>query len=370
VNESGRRFSFVLILGASGVLIAATVLGWWIGRPLGPLLALDIAAGALSWLLAPLMVWRPVAATAVLTVLAALSPAATPPATMGMLQVARRRRVPVAIAVAVGGVAAHAVQGAWRANGGLSYGWWLVLVTIGYGALLGWGAWARARAALIGSLRDRARRAEEERDRRVAEARAAERTRIAHEMHDVLAHRLTLVATYAGALEYRPDAPAEQVAKAAGVVRAGVHQALEELRDVIGVLRTGADEPRPTPVFADVPRLVEEARGVGQQIAFTDTIEGTPPDGVGRTVYRLVQEGLSNARRHAAGKPVTVRLSGRSGAEVCVHMKNDMAGTDATRPPGAGLIGLAERVGLAGGRFEHETAEGAFHLRARLPWPE
>jgi signal transduction histidine kinase len=178
------------------------------------------------------------------------------------------------------------------------------------------------------------------------------------------------VATYAGALEYRPDAPADQVANAAGVVRAGVHQALEELRDVIGVLRTGADGPRPTPAFADVPRLVEEARGVGQQIAFTDTIEGTPPDALGRTVYRLVQEGLSNARRHAAGRPVTVQLTGRSGAEVCVHVKNETTGTDATKPPGTGLIGLAERVELAGGRFDHETAGGAFHLRARLPWPE
>jgi signal transduction histidine kinase len=148
-----------------------------------------------------------------------------------------------------------------------------------------------------------------------------------------------------------------------------VHQALEELRDVIGVLRTGAEESRPAPVFADVPRLVEEAREVGQRVTFTDDTEGTPPDTVGRTAYRMVQEGLSNARRHAAGRPVTVELAGRPGAELSVHMRNDTAGTGVSTSPGAGLIGLAERVQLAGGRFEHEATDGTFHLRARLPWP-
>ncbi|GAA0956669.1 histidine kinase [Virgisporangium aurantiacum] len=348
------------------VLTAATVVGGMGDRNL----PLDLAVGVAAVALIPVVARWPVHGTLALSVLVVLSPAAPPPATASALVVAQRRRLPVAVGVGVVGLVAHLAQGLVRPAGGLSFGWWAVLAACAYTALVAWGALNQARWALLGSLRDRARRAEEERDRRVAEARAAERTRIAHEMHDVLAHRLTLVATYAGALEYRPDAPADQVAKAAGVVRAGVHQALEELRDVIGVLRTGADEPRPTPVFADVPRLVEEAREVGQQVAVTDTIEGTPPDAVGRTVYRLVQEGLSNARRHAAGKPVTVRLSGRSGAEVCVHIDNEVAETDATRPPGAGLIGLSERVGLAGGRFEHETTGGTFHLRARLPWPE
>ena len=106
-----------------------------------------------------------------------------------------------------------------------------------YAALLGFGALTQARAALLISLRDRARRAEAEQDRRVAEARVAERARIAREMHDVLAHRLSLVATYAGALEYRPDASREQLAAAAGIVRDGVHQALDELREVVTVLR-------------------------------------------------------------------------------------------------------------------------------------
>ena len=178
----------VFVLAGSGVLTAATVVGWWSDRAPGPLLFLDLAVGVLSCLLVPLVLWRPVAATAVTTVLAALSPAGTAAATIGAVQVSRRRRFPIAIVVAVGGVAAHAVQGLWRSNGAMSYGWWLALVTIGYGALLGWGAWARARAALVSSLRERARRAEAEQGRRVAEARTLERRKIAREMHDVLAH--------------------------------------------------------------------------------------------------------------------------------------------------------------------------------------
>ena len=124
-------------------------------------------------------------------------------------------------------------------------------------ALVGWGELSRARQALLESLREQARRAEAEQASRVAEARAAERASIAREMHDVLAHRLSLLATYAGALEYRPDAPPEQLARAAGVVRAGVHQALDELREVIGVLRDDDDAPaatRPQPSLSDLRR--------------------------------------------------------------------------------------------------------------------
>ncbi|MBX9243627.1 sensor histidine kinase, partial [Actinotalea ferrariae] len=120
---------------------------------------------------------------------------------------------------------------------GLPLGWWVVLVVLTHAALLGWGALAQAREEVLRQLADRARRAEADRDRVVRDARAEERARIAREMHDSLAHRLSLVATYAGALEQRPDATPQERATAAGVVRAGVRQALDELREVVGVLR-------------------------------------------------------------------------------------------------------------------------------------
>jgi signal transduction histidine kinase len=363
-QQPGRGQVVTMIVGVA-VLTAATVAGGMGERNL----PLDLAVGVAAVGATPLLVRWPVHGTVALSVLAVLSPAATPASTTGALVVAQRRRLPVAVGTGAMGLAAHLAQGLLRPAGGLSFGWWAVLVTCAYAALVAWGALNQARWALLESLRERARRAEAERDRRVVEARAAERTRIAREMHDVLAHRLTLVATYAGALEYRPDAPPAQVAQAAGVVRAGVHQALEELRDVIGVLRAGAEDARPAPVFADVPRLVEEAREVGQPVTYLDTTEGTPPDPVGRTVYRVVQEGLSNARRHAAGRPVTVEVAGRPGAQLRVQLTNDTAVTDVSGSPGTGLIGLTERVELAGGRFEHEVTGGSFHLRAELPWP-
>jgi signal transduction histidine kinase len=366
------------LLGVSGVLIAATILAWWSERPPGPLLALDVAAGVLSWLLTPLTLWRPAATTAVITVLAAVSPAATPPATIGALQVARRRRSPVAVAVAVAGVAAHAVQGAWRSHGGMSYGWWLVLVTIGYGALLGWGAWAQAREALIRSLHERARRAEAEQGRRVAEARMLERRKIAREMHDVLAHRLSLLATFAGAMQYRPDSSPEQLSRAAGVVRDGVHQALDELREVISLLRD--DDPpdgdgiRPQPVLADVPRLVEESRDAGTEVLLREAVDepAEAPPSVARTAYRVIQEGLTNARKHAAGQPVQVALRGGPGTGLEIDVRNALT-PQSTAPPersgGAGLVGLTERVHRAGGRLDHQAAAGEFRLHASIPWP-
>jgi signal transduction histidine kinase len=372
---SPPRSAVAAMLVVSGLLTAATTFAWWVGRPAGPLLVLDLTAGVLSWLLTPLVLWRPVATTAVITVLAAVSPTASPAATIGMLQVARRRPVPVAIAVAAGGLAAHAVQGWWRPSGGMSYGWWLVLVTVAYGALLGWGAWAQARAALISNLRERARRAEAEQGRRVAEARMLERRKIAREMHDVLAHRLSLLATFAGAMEYRPDSSPEQLSRAAGVVRDGVHQALEELREVISLLRDdGPAETHPQPVLADVPRLVTESRAAGTEVLLLDTVDeaGEAPPAVARTAYRVIQEGLTNARKHAAGQPVRVELRGGPGAGLEVSLRN-MLTPERPAPAGwsggAGLVGLTERVQLAGGQLDHQATGGEFHLHASLPWP-
>src|SRR5215218_8683630 len=116
------------------------------------------------------------------------------------------------------------------------------------GVVLGWGLFVRARRELVRSLREQA-------DRAAGEARAAERRRIAREMHDVLAHRLSLLSVHAGALEFHPDAPAEEVAEAAGVIRESAKTALEELRGVIGVLREDGSESLtqpPQPTLADL----------------------------------------------------------------------------------------------------------------------
>ncbi|GAA2736331.1 sensor histidine kinase [Actinocorallia aurantiaca] len=356
-----------------GVLTAVSL---W-GQAGGSLLWLDAAVAVVSLAAAVAQLWWPSSGALAATLLAAASPAATPAATMGALQVAQSRRFPVAAAVAAAGVAAHLVQGLWRPGSGISLRWWLLLICAAYGALLGWGAWARSRRALLISLHERALRAEAEQGRLVAEARMAERHALAREMHDVLAHRLSLVATHAGALEYRPDSSPDQLSRAAGVVRTGVHQALEELRQVIGLLREEDDadeglEPRPT--LSDLPRLLAEARQAGQPVLLRDEAADVAelPAGTARAAYRVVQEGLTNARKHAPGLQAEVVLRGAPGEDLLIDVRNPMpaAGQAPLTPDGGlGLVGLTERVRLTGGRLDHQITGGLFRLRARLPWP-
>lgn len=233
--------------------------------------------------------------------------------------------------------------------------------------LIGWGLFVRARRELVRSLNEQAARAGDE-------ARAAERRRIAREMHDVLAHRLSLLSVHAGALEFHPGASPDEVARAAGVIRESAHAALEELRDVIGVLREEGGESLtgpPQPTLDDVGALVEESRAAGMRVtARIAPGDAAPPAAVGRTAYRIVQEGLTNARKHAPGAAVTVAVEGRDGLlEVEVRSRPSVAaGAPSVPGAGMGLVGLAERVALAGGTLEHGPApDDAFVLRARFP---
>jgi signal transduction histidine kinase len=240
--------------------------------------------------------------------------------------------------------------------------------------VLGWGMFVRAQRQLVATLRERADRAEAEQQARAERARQGERTRIAREMHDVLAHRLSLLSVHAGALEFRSGADREQVRGAAGVIRATAHQALEDLRQVIGVLRAGegggAPEP-PQPDLSRVPDLVAEDAAAGARVRYRCAVaaERVPP-ALGRTAYRVVQEGLTNARKHAPGVPVEVRVDGGGGL-LLVTVANPLPRRAGPPVPGAGLglVGLAERVTLAGGQLRHgPDGTGWFRLVAELPW--
>jgi len=240
---------------------------------------------------------------------------------------------------------------------------------------IGWGLFARARRELVYSLRERAERLESEQRLRVDQAREAERRRIAREMHDVLAHRLSLLSVHAGALEFRPDASPEEVSEAAGVIRSTAQTALEELRTVIGVLRDEGEEgvvQPPQPTLAELPALIDESRAAGMHIRLNmgDARAEQLPAGAGRTAYRVVQEGLTNARKHAPGAAVDVTISTDDDLLlVGVVNKHSVTGpTGAQSGSGAGLVGLAERVSLAGGELEYGADEnGDFVLRARIP---
>ena len=232
-------------------------------------------------------------------------------------------------------------------------------------AAIGWGLFVRSRRDLVTSLRERAARAADE-------ARQQARADIAREMHDVLAHRLSLLSLHAGALEFNPGAPAAEVQRAAGVIRQSAHQALQELREIIGVLRAPEDGDRPQPALADLERLVGEARTAGTRVTLRQRVASPvrAPALAGRTAYRVVQEGLTNARKHAVGAEVTVVVSGGPGDGLSVEVRNPAGAGELAIPGGGrGLIGLAERAALAGGRFEHGPDGDDFRLFAWLPWP-
>ncbi|WP_243722519.1 histidine kinase [Actinomadura sp. 7K507] len=248
-----------------------------------------------------------------------------------------------------------------------------VVFTLLHATLVTTGMLVRSRRMLIESLKERARAAETEQRLRVEEGRLLERERIAREMHDVLAHRISLLAVHAGALEFRPDAPADQ-REAAGVIRQSAFEAMEDLREVIGVLRAappGTDPERPQPTLADVSALVRESRRAGGDISLDEHVPDPSrvPSRVGRHAYRIVQEGLTNARKHAPGAGVRVRLDAGTDLEIeIVNAVPPGPPTLAIPGSGAGLVGLAERVALLGGTLEHgRTGDGRFRLHARLP---
>jgi signal transduction histidine kinase len=242
-------------------------------------------------------------------------------------------------------------------------------------AIVGWGMFVRSKRQLMVSLRDRARRAETEARLRAEQAQRLAREAIAREMHDVLAHRLTLLSVHAGALEFRPDAPPAETARAAGVIRESAHEALQDLREIIGVLRAGEpdDTGRPQPTLGALDTLVAESREAGMKVALDHHVgdAGTVPSSVGRTAYRIVQEGLTNARKHAPGTEVTVSVTGAPGDGLTVSVHNPPPEGEVPPVPGSGqgLIGLTERATLTGGRLEHgHTPQGGFEVRAWLPW--
>ncbi|MET0233881.1 MAG: histidine kinase [Kibdelosporangium sp.] len=246
----------------------------------------------------------------------------------------------------------------------------LVLALAIQGTAAGWGLFIHHRRQLLLSLEEKAARAETEAQLRADKAMHLAREEIAREMHDVLGHRLSLLSVHAGALEYNPAAPATDVARAAKIIRDSAHQALQDLREVIGVLRAPVGE-LPQPTLADAATLVAESRRAGMDVELRQELAGTPPDLLGRTGYRIVQEALTNVRRHAPGAEVQVALGGAPGDGLTVEVRNSPpTGLPVSgETSGQGLIGLGERVALAEGRLEHGPACGGWRLAAWLPWP-
>src|SRR5690606_12067354 len=173
----------------------------------------------------------------------------------------------------------------------------IIAITIGFGLYVG------SRRELLATLRDRAETAESEQAARVAQARIAERARIAREMHDVLAHRISMVTMHAGALSFRDELSNVEGKRTASIIEESSRLALVELREWRGVLREGAGaaEPQPPrPPATEIPGLLEHFRGQGMNLVVDLAVDPvTIPSTIGRTAFRVVQEGLTNAAKHA-----------------------------------------------------------------------
>ncbi|REE95412.1 sensor histidine kinase [Thermomonospora umbrina] len=215
--------------------------------------------------------------------------------------------------------------------------------------------------------------AEQERRHQEAEAVLTERQRIARELHDVVAHHMSMIAIQAEAAPYAEPTMPDRTRSDLAQIRATALDALTEMRRVLGVLRSedGA-ETAPQPDLDRLDDLLANARGAGLTVRAEVTGEPTaPPPGYGLTAFRIVQEALSNAMRHAPGSHVDVQVHyGRDALRLgVVNGAPPRGGPSSTPGGGHGLIGMRERAAMLGGDLTAEpTPEGGFAVTARLPW--
>jgi signal transduction histidine kinase len=280
----------------------------------------DVALGVLASLGLWLRRRWPVGLAVIVGLFAIYSVSASAVALIALFTVAVHRRLRTAVLVAAGYALTSFLTLVVRPDVSPPNWWQGVLGVVCVVAVLALGMFVRARRQL--ALVERAR-ATSEQELRVIQARQMERNRIAREMHDVLAHRLSLLSLQAGALELLPDAAPAEIARAAGVIRSNAHGALDDLREVIGVLRSArADDDRvdgvperPQPTLVDLPMLIDESRKAGMRVVLECEVAdlGAVPEAVGRTAFRIVQEGLTNARKHADHTPGVSGRAGRGG---------------------------------------------------------
>ncbi|MFF8814281.1 sensor histidine kinase [Streptomyces pactum] len=273
----------------------------------------------------------------------------------------RRRRVTVLLFSAAYVVLAVALSRLGSGEPPSGFVTFYVVLAFTWGA----GAWLRATRA-----------AEAERRRRIAEdTRAAERSRIARELHDVVTHHVTAMVVQAEAARYQTAAP-DRLDRALASVSDTGRRAIGDLRHLLDLLGpehgTGAAEPAEprTPPVGSLYSLVERTRRAGQPVEFTE--EGTPAETAGSAdlvAYRVVQESLTNALKHAHGSRTSVRVR-HGGDEITVEVRTDGSGSPGPSPGGSGrgLAGLRERVRVLGGDFSAQPRTGGgFVVRARIP---
>lgn len=314
---------------------------------------------------------HPVLLTVLLVLASVLIPAVSGASMIALFTAAVHRRLSTVMSLMVLAVGSAMVQFSLGSTAGRS-GYWTavggaVLISL---LVVGWGIAVRARRELVLLMAERIRRLRLEQESRVLEARRAVREGIARDLHDSLAHRLSLITMSAGALGYRVSAPDPDVEDMVEILRTNARLGLSELRQVVTVLRrpdgcavAGQHDP------GALWDLVDEARASGQEVdvAWAVPVDALAP-GVRDSLYRCVQEGLSNARKYGADRQVILR--GRIDPAGTVHLDliNHVADPGPADCEGSGLNGLRERVGAYGGGLTTSVVDGAFRLQ--VCWPD
>lgn len=250
--------------------------------------------------------------------------------------------------------------------------------TIAIIAVLGWGLSVGLGLAVRGARETRHAREAVSTERAASSqlgdelARRAERERIAREVHDVLGHRLSLLSLHAAALEANAGGDA-RLRASASLVRESAAGAMGDLRSLLEVLRQTAGDQPDLPLTA-LPGVVQESFGSGQLLAssiFVADADQADPT-LSRAVYRIVQEVLTNARKHAPGQRVELSVTGGPPTGIAIDVRNPLTSDAARATPGErrGLAGIAERAELLGGRVQYGLDDGSrmFRVRVELPW--
>ncbi len=367
----GELWRFVVCAAISGLVWSQIVdeqlkqSGWLFG--------FDLALGSIAFVLVFYRRRWPWAVALALTLFGVLSSLAAGPALLATVSYATRRRMDRIVILGALGVAVSWVYAEIEPDISQNPKWFdiafSIVITV---AMMAVGMYIGSRRELIWSLRVRAEEAEQREEMQVDQARARERERIAREMHDVLAHRISLITMHAGALAYRDDLPPEQVRETAQLIATTSHEALGDLREVLGTLRDH-EGVRPQPTLSSLPELIGEATATGMQVELDVAVEAEQavPDRLARTVYRMVQEALTNARKHATGVPVSISVTGAPGSGVRVRVRNGRNRFPGAQAEGSGLglVGMRERFELLGGHLDIDDSGGWFILEGWLPWP-
>lgn len=279
----------------------------------------------------------------------------------------------ILLVFALGGLAVPAGSG--PAQHALQVGGALLSALLAYVGAALVGSYVATRRELVAELHDHVRRAEREREVLAAQAVLEERGRMARELHDVAAHHLSGIVVQAAAAERLVDADPARAKESLRWIRAQGKDTLDDLRLVVGILRGRDDDAgtagreAPQPTLTDVPDLVDTARAAGSAVDVQTSGEPWEPAASTQiAIYRVLQEALANARRHAPGRPVVVRFAW-SPTDVVLTVRNPGAGTvPSTDDPGHGLVGMRERAAMVAGTLDARRAgDGAWVVRLRVP---